>query len=231
MPSSRTAVKEIAWAKGRAVTFMAKYDARAAGSSSHLHQSLRTLDGKPAFFDPGEPHGMSRLMRQLRRGAARRTPAQSTYFLAPYVNSYKRFVAGTFAPTKAVWSSDNRTAGYRLVGADSPSVRIECRVGGADLNPYLAYRRADRRRHRRASSAGWSSSPSSAATPMPPRAAARDPEDAARRHRGAAPLEDAARGLRRGGGRALRARRALGAGASATAGVTDWEVARGFERA
>ena len=61
-----------------------------------------------------------------------------TYFLAPYVNSYKRFMSGTFAPTKAVWSLDNRTAGYRICGADSPAVRIECRVGGADLNPYLA---------------------------------------------------------------------------------------------
>mgnify|MGYP002526984738 CR=1 FL=1 len=61
-----------------------------------------------------------------------------TYFLAPYINSYKRFVAGTFAPTKAVWSVDNRTAGYRICGADSKAVRIECRVGGADLNPYMA---------------------------------------------------------------------------------------------
>jgi glutamine synthetase len=61
-----------------------------------------------------------------------------TYFLAPYINSYKRFQAGTFAPTRAIWSFDNRTAGYRLCGADSKAVRIGCRVGGADLNPYLA---------------------------------------------------------------------------------------------
>ena len=61
-----------------------------------------------------------------------------TFFLAPYINSYKRFVAGTFAPTKAIWSLDNRTAGYRICAAGSKSVRIECRVGGADLNPYLA---------------------------------------------------------------------------------------------
>ncbi len=58
-----------------------------------------------------------------------------TYFLAPYINSYKRFVAGTFAPTKAIWSKDNRTAGYRLCGEGSKSIRIECRVGGSDLNP------------------------------------------------------------------------------------------------
>jgi glutamine synthetase len=62
-----------------------------------------------------------------------------TYFLAPYINSYKRYIAGTFAPTRAVWSFDNRTAGYRLCGADSKAIRIECRVGGSDLNPYLAF--------------------------------------------------------------------------------------------
>ncbi len=65
--------------------------------------------------------------------------AATTYFLAPYVNSYKRFMAGTFAPTKMVWSTDNRTAGFRLVGEGTASVRVECRIGGADLNPYLAY--------------------------------------------------------------------------------------------
>jgi glutamine synthetase len=62
-----------------------------------------------------------------------------TYFLAPYINSYKRFQVGTFAPTKAVWSRDNRTAGFRLCGESSKAIRIECRIGGADLNPYLAF--------------------------------------------------------------------------------------------
>jgi hypothetical protein len=62
-----------------------------------------------------------------------------TYFLAPYINSYKRFMAGTFAPTRAVWSFDNRTAGFRICGTDTKAVRVECRVGGADLNPYLAF--------------------------------------------------------------------------------------------
>jgi glutamine synthetase len=61
-----------------------------------------------------------------------------TAFLAPYVNSYKRFCVGMFAPTKAVWSNDNRTAGFRVCGEGTKSVRIECRIGGADLNPYLA---------------------------------------------------------------------------------------------
>jgi len=134
----KNGAKEIAWSKGRALTFMAKWDDRAAGSSSHVHQSLRTLDGAPAFFDPGEPMGMSGLMRSYLAGLLAHA-GEITYFLAPYVNSYKRFAAGTFAPTKAIWSVDNRTAGYRLVGEGTKSVRVECRVGGADLNPYLAY--------------------------------------------------------------------------------------------
>ena len=67
-----------------------------------------------------------------------RHASEITYFLAPYINSYKRFAAGTFAPTKAIWSMDNRTAGYRVCGAGTRSIRVECRVGGADLNPYLA---------------------------------------------------------------------------------------------
>lgn len=63
-----------------------------------------------------------------------------TYFLAPYINSYKRFQqVGTFAPTRAVWSRDNRTAGFRLCGESSSAVRVECRIGGADLTPHLAY--------------------------------------------------------------------------------------------
>lgn len=134
----KNAAKEIAWSKGRALTFMAKYDDRAAGSSSHVHQSLRTLDGAPAFHDPEAEHGMSTLMRRYLAGLLAHA-SEITWFLAPYVNSYKRFAAGTFAPTKAIWSVDNRTAGYRLVAAGGRSVRVECRVGGADLNPYLAY--------------------------------------------------------------------------------------------
>jgi glutamine synthetase len=135
---TKNAVKEIAWAKGKAVTFMAKYDARAAGSSCHIHQSLRTPDGVSAFFEKGAAHGMSPLMRSYLAGLLAHA-GEVTYFLAPNVNSYKRFAAGTFAPTKAVWSTDNRTAGYRLVGEDTASVRVECRVGGADLNPYLGF--------------------------------------------------------------------------------------------
>ena len=80
---------------------------------------------------------MSRMMCQYVAGLLHHA-SEITCFLAPYINSYKRFQAGTFAPTKAIWSLDNRTAGYRLCGADTKAIRIECRVGGSDLNPYLA---------------------------------------------------------------------------------------------
>jgi glutamine synthetase len=129
--------KEIAWSKGRAISFMAKWDTAKAGNSSHIHQSLWSLDGEPRFYDPKAEHGMSDLMRHYLAGLLHHA-SEITYFLAPYINSYKRFMAGTFAPTKAVWSADNRTAGYRVCGADTKAVRVECRVGGADLNPYLA---------------------------------------------------------------------------------------------
>jgi glutamine synthetase len=133
----KNAIKEIALLNGRAVTFMAKWDTDAAGSSSHVHQSLRKADGSPVFFDPADQFGMSQMMKHYLAGLL--TYADDiTFFLAPYVNSYKRFADATFAPTRAVWSIDNRTAGYRIVGPGTESVRIECRVGGSDLNPYLA---------------------------------------------------------------------------------------------
>ena len=133
----KNAVKEIAFLNDRAVTFLAKWSHDAAGSSSHIHQSLVSSSGEPVFFDPEAEYGMSELMRHYVAGLLRHA-SDNTWFLAPYVNSYKRFMAGTFAPTKAIWSLDNRTAGYRVVGDGSRNVRVECRVGGSDLNPYLA---------------------------------------------------------------------------------------------
>lgn len=131
--------KEIAHALGKAVTFMAKWRYDLAGSSSHIHASLWDTAGKtPLFLDAEGPHGMSPLMRQFVAGQLAYA-REITWFLAPYINSYKRFQAGTFAPTKAIWSMDNRTAGFRLCGAETKGIRIECRIGGADLNPYLAF--------------------------------------------------------------------------------------------
>ncbi|MCL6415456.1 glutamine synthetase family protein [Aestuariirhabdus sp. Z084] len=133
----KNACKEIAWQQGQAVSFMAKWNDQSAGNSSHIHQSLWSLDGEPLFYDPDAKHGMSELMKNYMAGLLKHA-RDVTYFLAPNINSYKRFVKGTFAPTKTIWSMDNRTAGYRVCGEGSKSVRVECRVGGADLNPYLA---------------------------------------------------------------------------------------------
>ncbi len=135
----KNGIKEIAWSRGKAVTFMAKWRADLAGSSSHVHASLWSKDGKtPLFLDKTGEYGMSALMRSFVAGQIKYAK-DMTYFLAPYINSYKRFMAGTFAPTKTIWSKDNRTAGFRLCGDGTKAIRIECRIGGADLNPYLAF--------------------------------------------------------------------------------------------
>ena len=133
----KNATKEIAWQQGKAVTFMAKWDFGLAGSSSHIHMSLAKA-GKNVFADGKDPLGMSTTMKQFMAGQLTYA-GDITYFLAPYINSYKRFQAGTFAPTKAIWSRDNRTAGFRVCGENTKGVRVECRIGGADLNPYLAF--------------------------------------------------------------------------------------------
>ncbi|MDX2484439.1 MAG: glutamine synthetase family protein [Pseudodonghicola sp.] len=133
---AKHATKEIAWQQGRAVTFLPKWSADKVGSSSHVHQSL-WKDGKPAFFDPEDALGMSALMKSYIAGLLKYA-GDYTYFLAPYINSYKRFQKGSFAPTRIIWSIDNRTAGFRLCGDGTKAVRIECRVGGSDINPYLA---------------------------------------------------------------------------------------------
>ena len=138
----KQAVKEISDQLGASVTFMAKPDAEQAGSSSHLHVSLWREDGGEltnAF--PGDKDlagiGCSDEFRWF-LGGWMRYVAEFMAFYAPTVNSYKRFQAGSWAPTATAWSPDNRTAGFRVVGS-GPSLRIECRIPGADVNPYLAY--------------------------------------------------------------------------------------------
>ena len=133
---AKHATKEITWQKGHAASFLPKWHHTRVGSSSHVHMSL-WKNGIPAFFDPKAEFGMSSLMRHFMAGIIAFAP-EYTVFLAPYVNSYKRFMRGTFAPTKTIWSVDNRTAGFRLCGAGTKGVRVECRIGGSDLNPYLA---------------------------------------------------------------------------------------------
>ncbi|MEO9576712.1 MAG: glutamine synthetase family protein [Tateyamaria sp.] len=133
---AKNGIKEIAWQQGHAATFLPKWHHDKVGSSSHVHQSL-WQDGKPMFYDENADLGMSELMQHYMAGLISYAP-DYTFFLAPYINSYKRFAKGTFAPTKTVWSVDNRTAGFRLCGDGTKGVRVECRIGGSDLNPYLA---------------------------------------------------------------------------------------------
>ncbi len=133
---AKHATKEIAWQNGRAASFLAKWHKDKVGSAAHIHQSL-WRDGEPVFFDPDADLGMSETMRHYCAGLIEYA-GQATYFLAPYINSYKRFAPGTFAPTKTIWSVDNRTAGFRLCADGTKGVRMECRIGGSDLNPYLA---------------------------------------------------------------------------------------------
>ncbi len=206
----KNGIKEIAFLQGKSVTFMSKWRYDLAGSSSHVHLSLWDEKGdKPLFFDAKAEFGMSTLMRSFVAGQLKYA-RDITWFLAPYINSYKRFQVGTFAPTKAVWSRDNRTAGFRLCGEGGKGIRIECRIGGADLNPYLAFAGADRRgsrRHRGEAGAGAAV----LGRRLCRQGAAGGAEDPARGDRAADGVEDAARRARRRGGRSLCAHRALGA--------------------
>jgi glutamine synthetase len=133
----KNGAKEIAYQKGVSITFMAKYDAAQAGSSFHLHSSLWDVAGERNLFpEEGAPAG-SALFRHWVAGQLA-CARELAYFFAPYVNSYKRYQAATFAPTRIAWALDNRTTGYRVCGA-GPSLRIENRIPGADANPYLAF--------------------------------------------------------------------------------------------
>jgi glutamine synthetase len=133
------AAKEIAWAQGKAVTFMAKWDEKHTGSSAHIHVSLWDQDGGAAF--PGDrktgPVEASDTFRWFLGGWLKHARALSACW-APYVASYKRYQSRSWAPTAIAWSYDNRTAGFRVVGS-GPSLRIECRIPGADANPYILY--------------------------------------------------------------------------------------------
>jgi glutamine synthetase len=131
-------MKEIADDLGISITFMAKPYADDAGSSCHIHLSL--WDGaRPVFPGDGEI-GPVRGSDEFRwfLGGWMAHVRELTPFYAPTVNSYKRFVDASWAPTKIAWSYDNRTAGFRIVG-DGPSLRIENRIPGSDANPYLVY--------------------------------------------------------------------------------------------
>jgi len=133
------AAKEITALNQVSLTFMAKWRADLAGSSFHLHSSLWDRDGRRNLFweEGARPLGMSSLFRHYLAGQLAGA-RQLAYLFAPYVNSYKRYLAGTFAPVMVVWSHDNRTCGFRVVG-EGQGLRVENRIPGADANPYLAF--------------------------------------------------------------------------------------------
>jgi glutamine synthetase len=130
----KTGAKEIAAQEGMSLTFMAKFDAR-EGNSCHIHLSLRDAEDEPVFSSDGSgrPTGvfasaMAGMLATLR---------ELTLFLAPNINSYKRYTEGSFAPTAVAWGQDNRTCSLRVVGHGA-GLRVENRVPGGDVNPYLA---------------------------------------------------------------------------------------------
>ena len=127
--------KEIAEARGKSITFMAKFNER-EGNSCHVHTSLRSATGEPLFVDESAADGMSPLFRHYLAGqlAAMR---EFTLLYAPNINSYKRFAEGSFAPTAVAWGHDNRTCALRVVGRGL-GMRVENRVPGGDVNQYLA---------------------------------------------------------------------------------------------
>jgi glutamine synthetase len=130
----KTGSKEIAAQEGMSITFMAKPNAR-EGNSCHIHLSLRGTDGAPVLSGE-QAHGLSRLGEHFVAGQLAALQ-ELTLFYAPNVNSYKRYVPGSFAPTSVRWGVDNRTCAVRLVGHGS-SLRAENRTPGGDVNPYLA---------------------------------------------------------------------------------------------
>ncbi len=131
-------MKELADAMGASVTFMAKPDAAQPGNSCHLHLSLWEGERNVFASNKREPGGGRTDVFRWFLGGWMRHCAELMVFYAPTINSYKRYQDQSWAPTGLAWSTDNRTAGFRVVGS-GPSLRIECRLPGADANPYLAF--------------------------------------------------------------------------------------------
>ena len=131
----KNGAKEIADAHGKSLTFMAKFNEK-EGNSCHIHISLRGTDGSAVFADKDAEHGMSKMFRHFIAGQLA-VMRELTLFSAPNINSYKRYVSGSFAPTALAWGLDNRTCALRVVG-QGHGMRVENRVPGGDVNQYLA---------------------------------------------------------------------------------------------
>jgi glutamine synthetase len=133
----KSGVKEIFHRFGVLASFMARWSTALPGCSGHAHQSLWDLDGeRNLFFAADEPQGMSPLFRHYLAGVLHALPDLLPFF-APTVNSYKRLVDGFWAPTRPNWGVDNRTVACRVIPGGTGATRLEARVGGSDVNPYL----------------------------------------------------------------------------------------------
>jgi glutamine synthetase len=134
----KSATKELAAQVGGVATFMAKYRDDVDGCGGHLHQSLWDASGESLFWEEDGEHHMSELLRHYLAGVLATLP-EFMLLYAPNVNSYKRFVPLTWAPTNVTWGIENRTAAVRLIAGGPGAIRLENRVPGADMNPYLAF--------------------------------------------------------------------------------------------
>ncbi len=204
--------KEIAWSKGKAITFLAKWNYNAAGSSSHIHQSLWSARRQDAAVLRREGQ-----VRHVADDAATTSPvfwpmpAKSPISWRPTSTPTSASWPAPSRRPRPIWSKDNRTAGYRLCGEDTKAIRIECRVGGSDLNPYLAFAAL--------LAAGIDGIENKLELEAPfvgdaygARERSRNSAHAARRDGGDDEIEDAARRLRRRCDRSLHPRCRMGAG-------------------
>lgn len=133
----KSSVKELAAKYGYTASFMARWNPTLPGCSGHIHQSMKDRNGTNIFFDAADPLKMSPVFKNYLAGQIKYLPEILPMF-APTVNSYKRLVDGYWAPTRANWGSDNRTTCFRVIPGSIKSTRLETRLGGADINPYLA---------------------------------------------------------------------------------------------
>jgi glutamine synthetase len=135
----KTAVKQLAVKHGLTATFMAKWHEDYSGSSGHIHQSLLdTKTRRAVFHDDSRPHRLSEMAEGYVAGQLD-VFRPATLFYAPLINSYKRFQPDSFAGFVATWGIDNRTTSFRVINRSPGSMRLENRVGGADVNPYVAF--------------------------------------------------------------------------------------------
>ena len=133
----KTGVKEIASQYGLTASFMAKWADKLPGCSAHIHQSLWDQDGRNLFYAEDGTDNISELFRHYIAGVLHCIPCIMPMY-APTINSYKRYVEGSWAPTSPGWGVENRTTALRVIPHSKNSMRLENRIPGADINPYLA---------------------------------------------------------------------------------------------